>query len=167
MGSTPELITELESFQATLSAAHQHDRERRGAPASTARWWWEFHQAAMSLMYVLMMYPAWRVRSWLDPPWGTLFLLATLVCAATSITLRLHLWFTSRFSPSELSTERWKARIWTRWADGGMTAALLVATLRLGVDHQAISMLFVTVAISGALASFIIEPATARATFGS
>ena len=112
------------------------------------------------------MYPAWRARSWLAPPWGTLFLLVTLACAAVSTTLRLHLWFTSRFYPAELSTERRLAHRGIRWSEAGWTASLLAVAFGTAIHHQAVAMLFVTVAIGVALASFIIEPTTARAAFG-
>ena len=119
------------------------------------------------MLYVVMMYPVWRVRVWLAAPWGTLFVLAILACAATSTTLRLHVWFTSRSYPSELAAERRRVRLWTRLCDAGLALLLLAATFHLGVDHQAIAVLFVTVAIGTALAAFVIEPTTARAAFGS
>jgi hypothetical protein len=76
-------------------------------------------------------------------------------------------WFTSRYYPSEREAERRKAGAWTRSCDAAITLLLLAATLRLGLDHQLIAMLFVTVAIGIALASFVIEPTTTRAAFGS
>jgi serine/threonine protein kinase len=164
-GSTHELLTDLEGLQAEIAIAPE--RPQRAPRVSMSRWWWEFHQAAISTMYVLMMYPAWRVRSWLPPPWGTVFLLGTLGCAAAATTLRLHLWFTSRFYPAELTTERRLVRVWIRCSDAGWTMALLVAVLGIATGHQAIAMLFITVAVATALASFVIEPATTRAVFGS
>jgi hypothetical protein len=164
--STHELVTDLEQLQAEMSAAPGHDGVQRGARVSTSRWWWECHQAVISTIYVLMMYPAWRARSWLAPPWGTVFLLGTLACAAVSTTLRLHLWFTSRFSPAELSRERRLAHAGIRWSEAGWTASLLAVAVGTATDHQASAMLFVTVAIGVALATFIIEPATTRAAFG-
>ena len=162
--STLELVATLERLEPEMI-----DRRNRVQRASvrTPRWWWEFHQAAISMLYVVMMYPVWRVRVWLAAPWGTLFVLAILACAATSTTLRLHVWFTSRSYPSELSAERRRVRLWTRLCDAGLALLLLAATFRLGVDHQAIAVLFVTVAIGTALAAFVIEPTTARAAFGS
>jgi hypothetical protein len=164
--STHELVTDLEHLQAEISTAPERARVRRGARVPASRWWWECHQAVISAIYVLMMYPAWRARSWLAPPWGTLFLLVTLACAAVSTTLRLHLWFTSRFYPDELSRERRLAHAWIRWCETGWTTSLLAVAFATAIHHQASAMLFVTVAIAVALASFIIEPATTRAAFG-
>jgi hypothetical protein len=96
-----------------------------------------------------------------------LFLLATLTCSVTSTILRLHLWFTSRFYRVELSTERRRTRVWIRLSDTGLTTSLLVAAFGIATNHQATAMLFVTFAIGAALASFVIEPTTTRAAFGS
>jgi hypothetical protein len=163
--STHQLVRDLEQLQVEISTAPGRDGAQRGA-ISTSRWWWEFHQAVMAAIYVSMMYPAWRARSWLPPPWGTLFLLMTLAPAAVSTTLRLHLWFTSRFHPAELSRERRLAQIWIRWGEVGWTMSLLAVAFSTAIHHQAIAMLFVTVAIGVALASLIIEPTTTRAAFG-
>jgi hypothetical protein len=165
--STQELVSDLERLQAETANALRYDRVHRGTPVSASSWWWEFHQAAISIVYVLMMYPAWLVRSWLPPPWGTVFLLGTLMCAAAATTLRLHLWFTSRTYPAELTTERRLVGVWIRFCDAGLTASLLVAALGIATDHQAVAMLFVTVAIGAAVASFVIEPTATRAAFGS
>jgi eukaryotic-like serine/threonine-protein kinase len=166
-GSTRELVADLDQLQAEISTAAWRDGMPRGARVPASRWWWEFHQAVISTIYVLMMYPAWRARSWLPPPWGTLFLLVTLACAAVSTTLRLHLWFTSRFHPAQLSRERRLAHAGIRWCEAGWTASLLAVAFGTATHHQAVAMLFVTVAIGVALASLIIEPTTTRAAFGS
>src|SRR5262249_20763991 len=164
--STLELVAALERLDLETARLDRPERVSR-ATVKTPRWWWEFHQAAISTLYVLLMYPVWRVRVWLAEPWGMLFVLAMLACVATSTTLRLHLWFTSRSYPSELSAGRRRVRLWTRLCDAGLALVLLAATFRLAVDHQAIAMLFVTVAIGAALAAFVIEPTTTRAAFGS
>jgi serine/threonine protein kinase len=165
-GSTQELVTDLEQLQAEIAGPPRLDRvDDEGARVSTSRWWWEFHQAAISTVYALTMYPAWRMRSWLPAPWGTVFLLGILVCAAAAITLRLHLWFTSRLHPAELTTERRLVGVWIRCCDVGFTTALLVAAFGVAPDHQAAAMLFITIAVSAALASFVIEPTAARAAF--
>jgi serine/threonine protein kinase len=164
--STHELVTRLEQLQAEISTVPGRDGVQGRARIPTARWWWEFHQAVISTIYVLTMYPAWRARSWLPPPWGTLFLLVTLACAAVSTTLRLHLWFTSRFYPAELARERRLSRAWIRWCEAGWTTSLVAVAFATAIHHQAVAMLFVTVAIGVTLASLIIEPTTTRAAFG-
>jgi hypothetical protein len=81
--------------------------------------------------------------------------------------MRLHLWFVSRWYPSELASERRRSGLWIRLSDAGLAAVLLAATIRLGDDHQRIAALFVTVAVASLLASFLIEPTTRRAAFAA
>ena len=55
------------------------------------RWWWQFHQVAVSVVYALMLYPVWRAREWLPAPWGLVTFMtavavvgAAVTCACTS-----------------------------------------------------------------------------------
>jgi serine/threonine protein kinase len=172
--SSLDLVTDLERLQAEVSTGR--DRAESGSRqeptarvtrGSTPRWWWEFHQLTVSAIYVLTMYPAWRVRTWLPPSWGMLFLLAVLACAAAATTLRLHLWFTSRFYPLELNAQRTRALPWTRGCDAGFAGSLLLAALAIANAHPEIAMLLTSVAIAAAVASLMIEPTAARAAFNA
>jgi hypothetical protein len=172
-GSTQELVADLERLQAGLSELRDQGSGRQAAgPAaidprrSSAQWWWEFHQVAVSTVYALMVYPAWRARVWLDAPWGMLFFFAVLAAAATSISVRLHLRFTARVYPMELPLQLARAQPWTRWTDAVFSGALLLGGVGLGNAHPEVAALLVTVAIAAAVASFTIETATTRAAFG-
>jgi hypothetical protein len=105
------------------------------------------------------------VRSWLPQPWGIRFVSAVLACAAAAIGLRLHLWFASRFYPTELAMQRARAVPWIRWCDAGLAACLLLAAFVIGGAHPEVAALLVTVAATAAVASFVVEPATMRAAF--
>jgi serine/threonine protein kinase len=191
-GSTQELVADLERLQGDLLVLRDQGPPSRlaaAAPApsgrmgplgpsdrmgpmpvdarhATAQWWWQFHQVAVSTLYAGLIYPAWRARVWMEAPWGMLFFFALLAAAATSITVRLHLRFTARVYPTELPLQRARALPWTRWSDGGFSVTLLLAGLGLGATHPEVATLFVAVSIAGAVATFIIEPATTRAAFG-
>ncbi|MEO8259858.1 MAG: serine/threonine-protein kinase [Acidobacteriota bacterium] len=172
--STPELAADLERLQADLpgldAAGGGHPRVGvaigGGARRGAAQWWWAFHQAAVSTVYAVMIYPAWHARVWLPAPWGMLFFFAVLAAAATAVAVRLHLRFTARVYPGELTPQRAQARSWTRSGDAGFSVALLLAGLALRETHAEFATLFVAVAIAAAVASVIIEPATTRAAFG-
>jgi hypothetical protein len=173
-GSTQELVADLERLQADLPARGERGPAAPGAAPpmvaealpATAQWWWEFHQVAVSALYALMIYPAWHARVWLGPPWGMLFFFAVLAAAATSVTVRLHLRFTARVYPGELTPQRARALPWTRWSDAGFSIVLLLAGLALRDTHPEVATLFVAVSIAAAVASFTVEPATTRAAFG-
>jgi eukaryotic-like serine/threonine-protein kinase len=162
-GSTRQLVADLERFEADLSA---EPREAKWAAGITPRWWWECHQIVVVVVYVATLYPVWQVRHWLNQPWATLLLCSMSAVAAVAATVRLHLWFSSRFYPAELPTQRLRALGWTRASDLALAATLLAAGLAIASEHQATGMLLVAVAIAAAVASFVIEPATARAAFG-
>lgn len=172
--STLELESDLEQLKRDIFGDRDREGRTRRARAAeggrspralTPRWWWEIHQLTVSIVYVLMMYPSWHVRTWIPRPFGMSFLFAMLACAAAATSLRLHLWFTSRFYAAELATQRARALPWTRGCDLGIVASLLLAALAIGNDHNAVATLFITVSIAVAVASFMIEPATTRAAF--
>jgi serine/threonine protein kinase len=171
--STLELVADLERLQAAMAPARvraatsrrPEAEASRGSRSLTPRWWWEFHQVVVSAIYVLMIYPAWRVRPWLPETEGMLFVFAVLACASAATSVRLHLWFTARFYPTELTAQRPRALPWTRWCDAGFAVSLLLAALRIGNAHLEVATLFVAVSIAAAVASFVIEPTTTRAAF--
>lgn len=133
------------------------------AAAFTPLWWWQFHQLIMSLAYGIVLYFLWAGRDWLPGPEGQWLFLAGVAGALTANTLRLHLWFTSRFYPEEWNTQRRSVWIWTRLADFLLGAALLLAGARHLETHPDLSALFLGSAIAILIAFAIIEPATTRA----
>ena len=171
--STQEVVVDLERLQAALSE-HRRPAPLRSAGSSAAakdqrvaaRRWWEVHQLVVSVLYALMLYPAWYIRAWLSPPWGILFLLAVLATAAAAISLRLHVWFVARFFPHELSVQQSWTRLRTRWCDAGLGVLQIGAALVIAGSHPEFAMLFVAVSAATLIASFVIEPATARVVFG-
>jgi serine/threonine protein kinase len=172
--STLALEADLEQLQRDLSADRDRDASDDNPVAGagrnaalTPRRWWEIHQVAVSTTYVLMMYPAWRVRSWLPPPAGMLFLFGVLSCAVVGTSLRLHLWFTSLYYDTELSVQRARALPWMRACDAGFAALLFLTALLIGNNHASVATLLLTVAIAVAVAAFMIEPTTTRAAFRS
>jgi hypothetical protein len=161
--STQELAVELDRLRASTSEEAAPGR----STSLTPRWWWQVHQAAVSAVYGLMLYPSWRARTWLEPPLGRLFFFAMLAWAAAAASIRLHLWFTSQFNAGELDAQRSRLRAWTRGTDAGFAITLFLAGIGISENHPEIATLFVAVAIVATAASFIIEPATATAAFKS
>jgi serine/threonine-protein kinase len=171
--STLEVVADLERLQAELSGQHAQASSRkhpsgaipRREDALAPRLWWERHQYVVSAVYVLMMYPAWRVRGWLPTPWGMVFLLCVLAAAAAAASLRLHLLFVARYTPEELAEQHVRTRVWSRLCDIAFAAFLIGAAIGIGRAHPEIAMLLVVVASVILIAAFIIEPTTARAAF--
>ena len=129
------------------------------------RWWWEFHQAATAAVYSLMIWPAWNARTIIGGRIGGAVFFATLVAVIVATILRLHLWFTSRFYPSELRWARRRTARWIRAADWLFAAALAVSGILVGEDRSPVAIVLVAVAVGAAIAFLIIERATTRAAF--
>jgi predicted Ser/Thr protein kinase len=126
-------------------------------------WWWQFHQLVTSLSYGIVLYFLWVGRDWLPGAAGQWLFLTGLCGALAANTLRLHLWFTSRYYPEDWQTQRRLVWVWTRLSDFALGAVLLLAGARHLESHPDLSALFVGSAIAVLVAFTIIEPATTRA----
>ena len=137
-----------------------------GAATGLSRWWWEFHQAVVSAVYAVMVWPTWMARNVIGGPRGNAVFVAVLAAAIVAVTLRLHLWFTSRFYPAELGWARTRAARWVRGSDALFATALVIAGGLVGDAHPALAVLEIAVGIAAASAFALVEPATTRAAFG-
>ena len=79
--------------------------------------------------------------------------------------IRFHLWFTSRFYPSELRWARRRTQRWVRAADWGFVISLAVLGLLVGDANPAVAILLISVSIGTTLAFLIMERVTTRAAF--
>ena len=171
--STELTVGELDRVARQLET--NNEAAARTAPAGSgstsrsrtpkSRWWWEFHQVAMSVLYLGMMYPVWRVGALFQRPWGTGFIFFVLTCATAATILRLNLRFTSRIYPAELTTQTARSTPWIRACDAAFAAALLIGGLAISSAHAAWGTLLVVASVSTVVAFAIIEPTTTRAAF--
>jgi hypothetical protein len=163
--SARELLAALER-----ELAHPPDRaasqQAKGVSVQSARWWWEFHQAVAALVYGVMTWPAWIARSVIGGKEGNAIFVAILAAAVVAATLRLHLWFTSRFYPAELGWGRLRAAAWVFAADCVFTATLAIGGVLIGESRPELAVLQIAVGIGSGVGFLLIEPATARAAFG-
>jgi predicted Ser/Thr protein kinase len=156
--SARELLAALER-EAANSPAHPE-------PVSRARWWWEFHQAAVSIVYAAMVWPTWLARNVIGGQEGNAVFVTVLAAAIVAVTLRLHLWFTSRFYPGELGWARARATSWMLVSDAILASGLVVAGVLVGDARPALAVIEIAVAVGAATAFALVEPATTRAAFG-
>ena len=131
----------------------------------SSRWWWEFHQAIVAIVYSVMVWPAWIARSVIRGREGDAVFVAVLAAAIVAVTLRLHLWFTSRFYPAELAWARARAMAWILGSDAVFAAATVVGGGLIGESRPVLAAIQIAVGIAAAVAFTLIEPATARAAF--
>ncbi|MEO8481164.1 MAG: serine/threonine-protein kinase [Acidobacteriota bacterium] len=145
-----------------LSNLNADAQSTAGAPL----WWWQFHQAAATVAYALLMIPLWRLRHLTDGVSGMALFLVALVAVVVSGALRLHGWFGARQYHDAWRTQRARGRVVVVTADLIFAATLLGAGVRtLGVDDRPASLL-VAAAASVVVSLIVVEPATTRAAFG-
>jgi serine/threonine protein kinase len=147
--------------------ARSQELHRIASPAvvsSPALWWWRFHQIAAAVVYWAMVWPVWHVHRDLGRG-GLFFFFTTLAAVVVSANLRVHLWFSSRVYPEELSTQRADTGRWIRLADCAFVALLVAGGLLLPDSRAGWAALLISVGIGAAVAFLIIEPATTRAAF--
>lgn len=164
--ATRALVDAVGALDASAAGSLRAPAADTVAPAAVTfspLWWWQFHQLVTSLAYGVVLYFLWAGRDWLPGPAGQWLFLAGLTGALTANTLRLHLWFTSRFYPEEWNTQRQSVWIWNRLADFLLGVVLLLAGARHLDTHPDLSALFLGSAIAVLIAFTIIEPATTRA----
>ena len=133
--------------------------------ASRARWWWQFHQAAVSIVYAVMVWPTWLARNVIGGQEGNAVFVTVLAAAIVAVTLRLHLWFTSRLYPAELEWARARAAWWMLVSDVIFASGLVAAGVLVGDARAALAVIEIAVAVGVATAFAVVEPATARAAF--
>jgi serine/threonine-protein kinase len=162
--SARELLAAIERELARASAVA--DAGARAAQAgSPSRWWWEFHQAAVSIVYAVMVWPTWLARNVIGGEQGNAVFVAVLAAAIVAVTLRLHLWFTSRVNSAELGWARGRAAGWLLASDAIFATGLVVAGVLVGDARPVLAIIEIAVAVGAATAFAVIEPATTRAAF--
>jgi serine/threonine-protein kinase len=172
--STQDLVVDFEQLEAEVALLRQRSSHRdaqlaaASVPSShNARWWWEVHQIIVSLVGMLMIYPAWYAQRWITPPWGIVFLLVVLAAAAAGASLRLHLRFIARHAPGELASQLPRSRRWARLCDLALAASQFSSAVAIGAAHPEFAMVFVGAAAGLLVAALVIEPTTLRAAFAS
>jgi serine/threonine-protein kinase len=150
-----------------LSAVMASDAGITPAAATrpSAFWWWQFHQIAVAFSHAALVAALWPARAWFSPAIAMGLFYAALAIQTAAVTMRLHLWFTSRFDAEQLSIERARVRLPLRVLDSAFQGLLLAAGLGGLRADSPIAPLFFVAAIGSFFTSALIEPATSRAAF--
>ena len=164
--STKDLVAAARTFPGRLPSAHLAVGTRHPGTVRHRCDWWTTHQLIVALGYWFMVWPAWHVHRWTGR-YGVLMFLATLAIVIVGGNVRLHLWFTARTYPSQLPAQLANIGRLVRGADVAFSLIMVGIGLVIADPHTGWSALFVSFGLGGALAFLVIEPATARAAFGS
>lgn len=170
--TTEDLVAALDNAGAdATSPAPRRAPATQGTPPppaiGSARWWWQFHQVAVTAVYGLTLYPMWRAREWVPDGWGLLIFMVAVAVVGTAANLRLHLWFTSRVYPTQLAEQRRRSAVWKRLADSAFALLTLGTAAGIAPEYPRWAALLIALAISSVLSSRVIEPTTERAAFPS
>jgi len=167
---TADLVADLSALQhasplsidsAPKTATPSGDRSLARGPL----WWWQFHQVAVSVVYASPLYLVWRVRRGMPSNLGTRLFFLLLIVVVIAVSLRLHLWFTSRFDPGRLTRERNALRLPVRVTDWAVVVLLTGFGLYAAGSNPVTTTTLLIVAVASLVASVLIEPARARAAF--
>ena len=170
-GSTLELVAALEQLQRDIDEAQPESSAQRaptnktpGNSETASIWWWRFHQGIVGVVYYLPLIPMWLIREQGPEPWGPLLFFSTVLAVGVAANLRFHLWFTSRFSPTELTTQR--ARVfWPVRVSDSLFVLLLVASAWTTRSEVALPALLASLAVGSFIAFSLIEPSRTQAAF--
>ncbi len=161
--TTDDLVGALDD--AASAGRRAHPMPAVSPTNQAARWWWQFHQVAVTVVYGLALYPIWRAREWIPGVWGLAIFMTTVAVVGAAVNLRLHLWFTSRIYPAQLADQRRRAAVWKRLADSAFALLTLSTAATIAADHPRWAALLIALAISSLLTSRVVEPTTERAAF--
>src|SRR5262245_572786 len=153
-GSAGELSAALDAVSVTPAAS---------SPRST---WWAIHQLAVSVLYLGSAVLAWQIKQWIEQPIAVSLSLAVGAGCTIGCVLRGHLVFTEKVNREHLAVERRRTRRATLILDL-MFATMLIADAVIMSSRKALPAVFaISLALSIALASVVLEPATTTAAFG-
>lgn len=161
--STKDLVAALNGTPAT-SSIPLGTRGTVSTPGTLD--WWSTHQLIVALGYWFMVYPTWIAHKWTGR-YGVLTFLATLAIVIVGGNVRLHLWFTARTYPSQLQSQLANINRLVVAADVAFSLVMIGIGLVIADAHTGWAALFVSFGLGAALAFLVIEPATARAAFGT
>jgi len=165
--SAHDLVQALELVrQGRISGLSSHAPEPGALVAGAPLWWWQFHQAAASVGYLLLLFPLWLARQWIGGRIGLILFLAGLSAAVAAAILRSHLWFTVRSYPGEWARQHAHTGVWLKAADILFVVSLLAAGAGTLDTHASGAAILIGAAVAAFLSSMIIEPATTRAALG-
>jgi hypothetical protein len=135
-------------------------RQAAGQPPT---WWWQFHQAAISIVLAAMPALAWGTRAILERPRGSFLFFAALVLATVSITARMNLVFTARVHPANLAGQRAVVFPWVAILDALLAMLMIATAVALAGDHDLLAGLAIALGAIILVSAAFIEPATTRA----
>lgn len=127
--------------------------------------WWQVHQLAIGALHAAAVAALWPARHVFVAPWGAIVFYAALALATLSVTMRVNLWFTSRYQLSEVQSQRARVAIPVTISELLLDVVLIVAALRAASAEHVVGPLLLVFAIVSLVSLIVIEPATTRSAY--
>ncbi|HTL43339.1 MAG TPA: serine/threonine-protein kinase [Vicinamibacterales bacterium] len=141
-----------------------HADTTRAAAAGDAVWWWQFHQVAVAILTIAAVIVIGFKHAWFGS-WGSATFVVVLIAATISVTLRLHVWFTSLVHPALLREVRQRSLRGAFAAEAVLIAAIAAGCTVLVATHLFTAVYLIVTALLLLLSLLVIEPARVRASF--
>jgi hypothetical protein len=139
-------------------------REERTLPRRAVTVWWRRHQLVAIGLYLVAAVIGWQAKEWHHGVADALFTAIGVVATIGGV-FRGHLMFTERMNKPGLAAERRRARPVLMTVDLVVALAVAVNGISLAADRPLAAVLILALAVGIALASLVVEPATAAAAF--
>jgi len=162
------LVAPAAAATPTLESARLRPGPTGAVPVQDRRamLWWQFHQGAAMICYLLLVIPLWGLRhANAMKGLGMWLLLVAVAAMVVASGLRWHTWFAAREYPDQWRSQHRRARGWIRGADLVFAATLLAAGGLLASTADNLSGLLVASAFAIGVSNLVIEPATTKAAF--
>jgi serine/threonine protein kinase len=155
------IVPELQALRLT-GTAPALDPAPDGTSSRSPLWWWQFHQAIISLVIAAMPVGVWFVRD-SHRTAGIRLFLAVLALSTVSVTIRLNLLFTSRVNFSQLAAHRRRLYRTMAIVEGLLGVLLLIGAAFVAGENDALASVLVTLAVATVASLGVIEPAATSA----
>lgn len=164
--SAGAVLRDLDGMADRLDAIGGRTAADEPKPPTGPDWWWQFHQAAVGMVYAALVPALWLAWQWAGTVAGEAVFFAGLIAILADVTLRWHLWFTWRETRTEWTIQRRRVSPWIRRLDvaiAGLTGA--AGAILLATSRREVSAALLAVSVAIVISSLVIEPATTRAAF--
>lgn len=171
--TTQDLVVDLEALRRESGDARRDGTAPSPAPAPhassrqllTPRNWWLLNLVHVLPIYGLAVYLAWRVKPWIDPPWGQHLFLAVILAVIPPGILRMILFNTYLWARDELPSQVKRLSAWIRYLSMVQPALLMVAGIFIVEQHNWWGALLLTLGTAGTLLPVSYDPLVERAAF--
>jgi hypothetical protein len=168
--SASALVTALESLAQSLATGTAMPRPslqiaacRPADPSALVLW--RIHQGVVVLILSGLAISSWWVAAWVGTPWRYALFATVLALTVANGTMRVHLLFAERHTPSAVPGQLARTRRWLCRIDVLVASIVALSASQVLASHLAVGATLLAVSAAMAVTAWAIEPATIDAAF--